>query len=160
MPSLSDLLVALLDHAVEFVVIGGFAAVAHGSSILTQDLDLCVPFTAMNCERLLKALSAFHPRHRENKAPLTSSVPALMRFKNIYLVTDAGPLDLLGQVTGLGPYAALEQHVITLPLHDRTCRILDIEALITAKKSMGRPKDKEVIVQLQAIQNAPKPRRK
>jgi len=45
-------------------------------------------------------------------------------------------------------------------LHDRTCRILDIEALITAKKAMARPKDKEVIVQLQAIQTAPKPRRK
>ncbi len=45
MQNLSDLLQRLHDHDVEFVLVGGFAAVLHGSMQVTQDLDICCHFS-------------------------------------------------------------------------------------------------------------------
>lgn len=49
-------------------------------------------------------------------------------------------------------YAALLPHTIEIELFDRHCRVLNIDALITSKRAIARPKDKEVILQLRAIQ--------
>jgi len=45
-PDLESLLGRLIRGDVEFVVVGGFAAVAHGASLLTQDLEVCCAFRA------------------------------------------------------------------------------------------------------------------
>ena len=47
---------------VEFVIIGGMAAVAHGSAFLTADLDLCYSRTIGNLEKLAEALAPFPPQ--------------------------------------------------------------------------------------------------
>ncbi|MEN9798123.1 MAG: hypothetical protein RL653_1819 [Pseudomonadota bacterium] len=58
MPTLQlrELLAVLLRGEVEFVVVGGVAAVAHGSSTMTKDIDVVAPLTAENCARILAAL--------------------------------------------------------------------------------------------------------
>lgn len=152
MPNIVELLKCLIDHRVEFVLIGGFAATMLGSSVITHDLDICMPFNEKNFTHLLSALRDVHPRHRENKQPLTNEMSRLLRFKNLYLLTDWGPLDILGTVSELGSYADLLPHTIEIELFDRRCRVLDIDALITSKRAIARPKDKEVILQLRAIQ--------
>ena len=50
MPDLESLLARLIDGRVRFVVVvvGGVAAVVHGVSLVTQDLDVCCPFTVGN----------------------------------------------------------------------------------------------------------------
>ena len=53
-----------VENSVEFVIVGGFAAVVHGSSLVTEDLDICIPFTEENANRLIKVLKPLHPRHR------------------------------------------------------------------------------------------------
>lgn len=152
MQNAEQLLKLLIDNDVEFVLIGGYAAVVHGCSTLTQDIDACIPFSKDNLQKLIAALKGINPIHRENKQALTDSPNELLRFKNLYLITDHGPLDLLDKVAGVGPFADVKDHSIELDLFGSTCRVLDIEGLIKAKEQMTRPKDKETVSQLKAIQ--------
>ncbi len=153
MQNFEKLIKKLLDHEVEFVLIGGFAATVHGVSLLTQDIDICIPFTKENLEKIILALKGSNTIHRENNTPLSSSAEKLSKLKNLYLVTDFGSLDFLGQVAGLGSYKDLLPQTIEIELFDRKCKVLDIDALIKAKQQMNRPKDKETIVQLEAIKS-------
>lgn len=152
MHDFEKLLKLLIDHEVEFILIGGYAATVYGCSTLTQDIDACMPFTKDNLQKLIAALKGINPIHRENKQTLTDSLDELLRFKNLYLITDHGPLDLLGKVDGVGPFADVKDHSIELDLFKKKCLVLDIESLIKAKEQMTRPKDKETVSQLKAIQ--------
>jgi hypothetical protein len=143
----------LIQHQVEFVVIGGFAAVAHGVTLLTQDVDVCCRLGTDNLLRIQSALADLHPVHR-----MPSQRPALMltpktaaEFRNLYLETDWGQLDCLGEVAGVGTYEQALQESTEIELAAGPCRILSIGALIRAKEAMGRPRDREAIVQLRAI---------
>lgn len=151
MQNFKRLIGLLAGHKVEFVLIGGFAAVVHGASVLTQDVDVCVAFNEPNMARLLRVLRGCHPVHRQNRKPLDQSTKVLSRFKNLYLLTDFGALDLLGEISGLGSFDELEGHTIDVELFGSKCRVLDIDSLIRSKKEMARPKDKEAIIQLKAI---------
>jgi hypothetical protein len=85
---------ALYGADVAFVIVGGMAAVAQGSSLLTADLDICYQRNPANYERISLALRQFNPRLR--------GAPSGLPFVLDSLVTDAGDLDLLGEVAGLG----------------------------------------------------------
>src|SRR4051812_31322389 len=105
--STNDLLALLSSLAkaeVEFAVVGGTAAVLHGSSTATYDLDVVMPFDLANCERLLEAVQSMHPRlsHPPDKRPLSLSAEELSSFKNLYLATDLGRLDVLGSLPPVG----------------------------------------------------------
>jgi hypothetical protein len=143
----------LVENEVQFIIIGGFAAVLHGSSVMTEDLDLCVSFKKNNIEHLLKAFKDIHPEHRliGKTRPVDESAERLSAYKNLYLKTDLGYIDLLSELPGIGEYEEIIEHTIIISLFDMNCRVLDIETLIKAKKGMKRSKDKETIVQLKAI---------
>jgi hypothetical protein len=61
-PEIQRLLARLPDSGFEFVVVGGVAAIAHGASTLTRDLDVAAPMTTENLTRLLDVLRPLHPR--------------------------------------------------------------------------------------------------
>ena len=86
MPALESLLERLVQRQVELVIVGGFAAVAHGASLLTQDVDICCPFTVANLDRLQNALADLHPVHRLTPArlPLQITADNLGRLENLY----------------------------------------------------------------------------
>ena len=63
-PASADLLRLLVENRVEFVVVGGVAAVLQGASILPVDLDLCIPFSGENLSRLLPLLIRLDARFR------------------------------------------------------------------------------------------------
>ena len=50
----------------DFVVVGGYAVVAHGGTLVTQDLDVCCDFSADNLLRMQEALGDLHPVHPTN----------------------------------------------------------------------------------------------
>jgi len=52
-----ELLAALSERAVKFLVVGGIGAQLHGALRVTKDLDVCVPWARDNFERLAAALS-------------------------------------------------------------------------------------------------------
>src|SRR4051812_18199211 len=94
------LLRRLVAAGVEFVVVGGVAARAHGSAMMTEDLDVAAPLTVGNIRRLLTAVGDLNPRYALtlDKRRVTESAEYLAAFKNLYLLTDLGRLDVLGSV--------------------------------------------------------------
>jgi predicted nucleotidyltransferase len=138
---------------VEFIVVGGAAAIAHGSARLTQDLDVVYARTPANIERLVAALAAHRPYLRGAPAglPFRWDVETVRRGLNFTLTTSFGDLDLLGEVTGGGGYEALLAHSVSLSVFGIECRCLDLERLIHVKRAAGRPKDLEAIAELEAL---------
>ena len=149
----AGLLQRLSQKGVDFIVIGGVAAIAHGSSRLTQDIDVVYSRKVDNLERLVTALSDIHPylRGAPPDLPFTFDVETLRRGLNFTLVTDIGPIDLLGEIVGGGTYDALLPHSDRLTLFEVDCQCLNLEALIKAKRAAGRPKDFETIAELELL---------
>lgn len=150
---LEDVLKRLVEHKVEFVLVGGLASVLHGAPIVTQDVDVCFHFSKENLERLRDALSDLNPKHRitPQRLPLEITENNWTMFKNLYLETDIGILDCLGEITGLGGFDAVMNLSEESDLGFGTFRILKIEALIQAKEAAGRPRDLTTVSYLKVI---------
>lgn len=156
MTDLGRLLQALVDSGVEFIVVGGVAAAAHGSSRLTLDLDVVYARTPENVRRLAGALAthAPYPRGAPKGLPFTWDERTIHRGLNFTLTTALGDIDLLGEITGGGGYDSLLPHTIAIDLFGRSCRCLDIDWLIRVKRAAGRPRDFEAIAELEALRDA------
>ena len=137
------ILEALGRENVEYVVIGGLAAVTHGSPYLTDDLDISYGRAPSNVEALVRALAPLNPRLRVRggEVPMVWDGRTVTNGLNFTLSTDAGDLDLLGDVQGIGTYEAMLPECETVELYGQKVRILSIRQLIAAKRAAGRPKD-------------------
>ena len=160
MASTQTLLKRLIDRNVEFVVVGGLAGTLHGSSMVTQDLDVCAPLSLENAKRILAALEDLNPRWRMNPLhqPLSSNPADLTAYKNLYLLTDLGQVDFMTEITGVGSYQDVSRHSVAVDLGEMSCRVLDLDTLILAKRAMGRPKDLQAAAELEAIRERQKDR--
>ncbi len=153
MQNLSELTRRLIEAQVEFVLIGGFAAVAHGVTLVTRDLDICCRFNETNLKRIHKALAGLHSAHRSRPdLPLALTPEQCASPKNLYLKTDLGIVDCLGEVLGVGDFESVFEHSIEVELPCGNCRILGLEALIRAKEAMNRDHDRMTVRQLKEIQ--------
>jgi len=146
----------LRGGGVRFIVIGGVAATAHGSSQLTNDLDVVYAREPDDIARLAAALAPYHPYLRGVPAGLPFKLDAttIRNGLNFTLDTDFGPLDLLGEATGGGTYAALLSATVTLDLFGGPCLCVDLATLIRLKRAAGRPKDILALGELEAILRA------
>lgn len=154
MMQLEHLLATLTTAGVEFIIVGGVAARAHGSARLTDDLDVSYARSPANLARIVAALSPLHPylRGAPPGLPFDWSVATLRAGLNFTLTTSAGAIDLLGEIAGGGQYDDLLPHALTLTIFGRETRLLDLPWLIRVKRAAGRPKDLEVIAELEALQ--------
>jgi predicted nucleotidyltransferase len=149
------LLAALADADVEFILVGGLAAVAHGSARLTQDIDIVYARNEDNLERVVRALAGFRPylRGAPPGLPFKWDALTLSHGLNFTLETTSGDIDILGVITGGGHYADLLPHSIELKIFGRPVLCLDLETLIATKRAAGRPKDLEAIAELEALRD-------
>lgn len=147
------LISSLIQSEVDLIIIGGLAAVAHGSAYLTRDLDVCYSREPANLERLARALEPFQPRLRGAPAdlPFRLDPPTLRAGMNFTLSTTAGDLDLIGEVAGLGDYSRSLSASEEMEVEGFRCRVLTLEGLIRAKKASGRPKDLALVTELEAL---------
>jgi len=147
------LLSALLDADVEFVVIGGIAATAHGSARFTQDVDVVYRRTPENYGAMVAALAPYEPylRGAPLGLPFRWDEATIKRGLNFTLTTSLGDLDLLGEVAGGGAYDLLRLHAVQTGLFDLPCLYLDLPQLIQTKRAAGRPKDFEAIAELEIL---------
>lgn len=99
-------------------MVGGFAAVAHGVTLLTQDVDVCCRLTPENLMRIQNALADLHPVHRmpPGRPPLRLTPETAAGFQNLYRETDWGQLDCLGEVLGVGSYDQVVAQSIEIEL--------------------------------------------
>ena len=153
MTQLEVLLSALREGRVSFVVIGGVAATLHGSARLTNDLDIVYDRSAENIERLAAALAPFEPYLRGAPAglPFRFDAPTIKRGLNFTLRTTAGDFDVLGELTGVGSFAAVRQESFEVEIYGATYVFINLDALIRSKRAAGRAKDMEVVAELEAI---------
>lgn len=152
MQNLSELTWRLIEARVEFVLIGGFAAVAHGVTLVTRDVDICCRFTEANLMRIQRAFADLHPVHRSRPdLPLDLTAEQCARLKNLYLKTDLGIVDCLNEVLGVGEFESVLSQSIPVELPSGTCSILDLDALIRAKEAMNRDHDRLTVRQLREI---------
>ncbi len=132
---------------------GGVAAIAWGSEQFTKDLDVAAPFTHENLERLLGVVMPLGPRFYQTlgKPRVERTAENLSHFKNLYLETSLGILDVLSEVPPIGKFQAVAARAATLVLFERPCRVIALDDLIDVKAHVARPKDKLVEVSLRAI---------
>ena len=142
-PDYRTLVTALVQARVDFVIVGGIALVLHGSARITRDLDICYDRQRENLKRLARALKPFQPTLRGAPAELrfTLDWQTLESGLNFTLTTTAGDIDLLGAITGIGPYAVVARFGQKMEIYDREVRVLSLEGLERAKRAAGRPRD-------------------
>lgn len=147
------LLQVLHSHQVEFIIVGGAAAVAHGSVRLTYDLDIVYGRKPQNLRRLVDALAPAHPylRNAPPGLPFLWDAETLRRGLNFTLTTDLGDIDVLGEITGGGGYEELLPYTMTLNLFGIQSRCLTVSKLIEVKRAAGRARDFEAIAELEVI---------
>lgn len=155
MTNFANLIALLADANVDFIVIGGVAAAAHGAARTTLDLDVVYSRAPANLVRLAAALESVkpYPRGAPPGLPFFWDARTLTNGLNFTLTTSLGDIDLLGEITAGGRYDDLQPQTIELELFGRRCRCLELEPLIRVKRAVGRPKDFEAIAELELLLN-------
>jgi len=148
-------IIEILDrHHVEYVLVGGFAAQAHGARRQTLDIDVVALTTDENLERLSAALRDLGARLRVGgmtddegrRLPVTVDVTTLRNFLNSTWTTDAGQLDVLADIpssTGPRTYDDLLGRSVPRQLHGILTRLAGLDDIVASKEHVARPKDRE-----------------
>ncbi|MBN2525592.1 MAG: hypothetical protein JXR76_04300 [Deltaproteobacteria bacterium] len=146
--SLITILQQLNAQNIEYILVGGMAAVLHGAPMTTQDIDIVHRRTEENIDRLVGFLENVHARYRgqpKNQVLFPTSA-ALLGTGHNNLMTDFGPLDLLCELASGQGYDQLLP--FTESMEDGTgtsVRVITLEKLIEIKVNTARPKDQLMI---------------
>ena len=148
------LLGCLSGRGVDYVVVGGIAAVLWGSPRNTFDLDVCPATDSGNLEALGKALVELEARLRgiEEDVPFSPDVRALAQVELLTLDTIAGPLDILMRPDGAPAYERLRKGATRVDIGAVSVLVASIADLIAMKRAAGRLKDEVDVEELEAIQ--------
>lgn len=156
---------ALSSHDVEYVLIGGLAALAHGSTIATADADVVPRTEAANLERLLDTLEELGAAILigERRQAMEAGLPweaaelnarggeALASADAWHFTTDAGPIDIVVSVTGVGSYEAHAPSAEDRAVFGVRIRVAGLDDLIASKEATGRPKDEAILRELREL---------
>jgi predicted nucleotidyltransferase len=148
-----QVLTALLEAEVRFVVIGGAAMVLHGSDHITQDVDFSYDREVGN----LRALSKILSRHKAKLRGIPEDIPFILdeytfrNVQNMTLDTDLGAVDLLAVPDGADSFEGLWERAKVIDFGSYSVRIASIDDLITMKRAANRPKDQNHILELLAL---------
>jgi hypothetical protein len=144
----------LTKNKVRFVVIGGVAAAVHGSSRVTNDLDICYDASGPGNVGALATLLAkweAYPRGVEKNLPFIMDERTLRGAPVMTLATTEGDIDVMDRVAGVGDYDAVRKHSERISALGVSFRVLDLPSLIKAKRAAGRPRDFDHLPELEAL---------
>ncbi len=152
---LRELLQTLVDHEIRFSVIGGVALIARGGQRSTEDLDIAYARDRQNLARRARAPAPLHPTLRgvPKGLPFVLDASSLRMGLNFTLDTDLGPLDLLGEVPGLGTFEHVDAASSELEIGGTRLLVLTLDGLERAKQAAGRPKDLVDLGTIRALKN-------
>ena len=150
---LESLLDALGQAGIEFIVVGGAAAVLHGAPVTTQDVDIVPRTDAENIDRLIALLTELDARVRDLAGrDIRPDPEALRGTGQIKLTTRRGPLDLLCSMHDGRNYADLLPDTVEVTDGSLRLRVLNLPALIAMKSSTGRVRDQLILPLLLALE--------
>ena len=142
--NLSELLEGLCESGIDFVLVGGLAAVIQGSPITTMDVDIVHKRTPENIDRLMVFLKSMGTVYRrpDDKVfePVSSDLAGMGRM---LFTTRLGPLDVLSYVEGKKTYEDLVSHTVEIPFRGHKIRVLDLTTLVELKRLSRDPKDQQ-----------------
>jgi predicted nucleotidyltransferase len=143
----------LAERNVDFVVIGGVAAVLHGSARDTFDLDVSYATNDANLAALGDVLTSLGARLKgvEDDVPFVADSRTLRQMEVLTMVTDLGELDVLAKPSGAPAYETLRARAERYELDGFSVLVASIEDLLAMKRSAGRPKDVADVAELEAI---------
>lgn len=143
----------LNESGVRFVVVGGLAATAHGSRRVTDDLDICYDTKSANLVRLAELLAQWkaYPRGIEAGLPFFMDERQFHTTPIMTLTTREGFIDVLDVVKGVGFFDECRKQSKSVEAYDIRFRVLNLPALIAAKKATRRPKDIDQLPELEAL---------
>lgn len=146
------LLTALVEHGVEFCVIGAVAAWLQGNPMVTLDLDVMPQRDLDNADRLAAALNELGAREPGGDAEIELEGADFLGWRTQRFDTDAGPIDIVPHAAAVGGFE--EVATIALPLGERSVRVLTLDEVIASKERLGRRKDKAALPTLYATREA------
>lgn len=151
--TLLGMVAQLAKAEVRFVVIGGLAMRAQGSTRLTEDLDICYDPEPENLHRLAQLLSEWHayPRGVEPGLPFVMDERTLRTTPVMTLITDLGAIDVMDEVAGVGQWPSVLAESEEIDWSGTRVRVLSLRGLIKAKRASARPKDLAQLPELEAL---------
>lgn len=143
-------------HGVEFVLIGGVAAVVHGSPLATFDTDITPRRSADNLHRLATALRALNARIRTSAEPVVFPVDSEFLAAQphmLNLTTDAGDLDLTFTPAGFPKgFTQLRPDAVEVALVEGALTaVASLRDVIASKAAAARDKDRAALPYLRAL---------
>lgn len=145
----------LQEHKVRFVVIGGLAALAHGSPFPTEDLDVTPEAGAANLQRLSHALDDLDARVRADAdpagLPFHHDATSLAAVGTWNLTTRYGDLDLCLQPAGTQGYRDLARDAVQVRAFGIDIPIASLADVVRSKQAADRPKDQRVLPTLRRL---------
>lgn len=148
------ILEVLRRHEVEFVLIGGFAAVAQGSPIPTNDIDITPSHEPANFARLSTALTELEARVRvegSDPVPFSHDADSLAANDMWNLTTTFGDLDIALTPAGTRGYDDLRRDAIELELRGTRVLIASLADIVRSKGAAGRDKDRRSLPVLREL---------
>lgn len=146
-PDLKALLGPLVRNGVDFVVIGGIAGFARGSSFVSFDLDVVYARDRANVKRLVAALREIGVRLRGAPVDLEFVLDerTIENGSNFTFITPHGDFDVLGDVAGVNGYDALMETAQRMDIGGFEVWVASIDSLIAMKRAADRPKDRSML---------------
>lgn len=146
-PDLRRLLRPLVEHGVEFVMIGGMAGIARGSNYPSFDLDVAYSRGKANVRRLASALNEIGVRLRGAPVdlPFQLDEKVIENGANFTFVTPYGDLDVLADVAGIRSFEELSRESEEREIFGFQVRVASLDHLIAMKRAANRPKDKNML---------------
>jgi hypothetical protein len=150
-----EILATLDRHGVHFVLIGGLAAVLHGSAHVTTDVDVVPEEAVGNLERLSAALKELDARIRvtgePDGVPFDLSAESLARVRVWNLQTSKGDLDITFEPSGTHGYDDLRRDVVRMRVRDVDVPVASLADVIRSKEAAGRGRDRAVLPGLREL---------
>ena len=146
-PEFRRLLRPLIEHGVDFVLIGGQAGISHGSVYPSYDLDVVYGRDRDNIARLVAALGEIGVRLRgaPPDLPFLLDSRTIENGANFTFETPYGDLDILADAAGMPSYESLKSASVEREVSGHLVRVASIDHLIAMKKASGRTKDKLMV---------------
>ena len=141
---LSSVLEGLIKADIEFILVGGLAAVVQGAPVTTMDVDIVHKHSSENIAKLLgflKSIDAFH--RRPDDKVIRPKERDISGMGHALFTTRLGPLDVLAAVEEGRTYENLIEYTVEIEFRGHTVRVLNLKTLVELKRTSRDPKDRQ-----------------